>query len=200
MPRMSGSGRPASSSPFGTSSGGNVTGTVSTLERTPARPGRRPRTTCRRGCDEMLRLRDRDVVEEEARRLAAHHAEIGQVGRRVADEEVVDVVLARVDAGRERRPRRRRLRRVRRRRAGTAPPCSASRFMFGSLPSSIHVADERGIHAVEAEDHEPLRVTGSAGGACGRPKAASRRRRAAIASTAANTATRVDRVRMRGRL
>ena len=35
---MSGSGRPASSSPFGTSSGGNVTGTVRMLLRTPARP------------------------------------------------------------------------------------------------------------------------------------------------------------------
>jgi len=35
---MSGSGRPDSSSPFGTFSGGNVTGTVSMLERTPARP------------------------------------------------------------------------------------------------------------------------------------------------------------------
>ena len=38
MPRMSGSGSPASSSPFGTSSGGNVTGTVRMLERTPAFP------------------------------------------------------------------------------------------------------------------------------------------------------------------
>ena len=37
-PRMSGSGRPDSSSPFGTSSGGKVTGTVSMLERTPALP------------------------------------------------------------------------------------------------------------------------------------------------------------------
>ena len=35
---MSGSGRPDSSSPFGTSSGGNVTGTVRMLERTPASP------------------------------------------------------------------------------------------------------------------------------------------------------------------
>ena len=35
---MSGSGRPDNSSPFGTASGGNVTGTVSTLDRTPARP------------------------------------------------------------------------------------------------------------------------------------------------------------------
>ena len=35
---MSGSGSPDSSSPFGTSSGGNVTGTVSMLERTPATP------------------------------------------------------------------------------------------------------------------------------------------------------------------
>ncbi len=38
VPRMSGSGRPESSSPFGTSSGGKVTGTVRMLERTPARP------------------------------------------------------------------------------------------------------------------------------------------------------------------
>ncbi len=38
VPRMSGKGRPASISPLGTSSGGNVTGTVSTLERTPALP------------------------------------------------------------------------------------------------------------------------------------------------------------------
>ena len=35
---MSGSGRPDNISPFGTVSGGNVTGTVSTLERTPAWP------------------------------------------------------------------------------------------------------------------------------------------------------------------
>ncbi len=35
---MSGNGQPASSSPLGTSSGGNVTGTVRTLERTPAMP------------------------------------------------------------------------------------------------------------------------------------------------------------------
>ena len=35
---MSGSGSPDSNSPFGTSSGGNVTGTVSTLDRTPPAP------------------------------------------------------------------------------------------------------------------------------------------------------------------
>jgi hypothetical protein len=35
---MSGSGRPASISPFSTSSGGNVTGTVSMSEATPALP------------------------------------------------------------------------------------------------------------------------------------------------------------------
>jgi len=35
---MSGKGRPDSSSPLGTSSGGYVTGTVSMLERTPAAP------------------------------------------------------------------------------------------------------------------------------------------------------------------
>jgi hypothetical protein len=35
---MSGRGRPDSISPFGTSSGGYVTGTVSMLERTPALP------------------------------------------------------------------------------------------------------------------------------------------------------------------
>ncbi len=38
VPRMSGSGSPDSISPFGTSSGGYVTGTVSSLERTPALP------------------------------------------------------------------------------------------------------------------------------------------------------------------
>ena len=40
VPRMSGSGSPASSSPLGTSSGGKVIGTVRTLERTPSRPAR----------------------------------------------------------------------------------------------------------------------------------------------------------------
>ena len=35
---MSGSGNPESSSPSGTSSGGNVTGTVRMSDRTPARP------------------------------------------------------------------------------------------------------------------------------------------------------------------
>ena len=38
VPRMSGSGRPASIRPFSTSSGGNVTGTVSMSDRTPALP------------------------------------------------------------------------------------------------------------------------------------------------------------------
>jgi len=36
--RMSGSGSPESSSPFSTSSGGKVTGTVSMSDRTPALP------------------------------------------------------------------------------------------------------------------------------------------------------------------
>ena len=38
MPRMSGSGRPPSSSPCGTSSGGKVIGTVSTTLLTPSWP------------------------------------------------------------------------------------------------------------------------------------------------------------------
>ncbi len=38
VPRMSGSGRPDNSFPDGTSSGGNVIGTVRIVERTPAWP------------------------------------------------------------------------------------------------------------------------------------------------------------------
>ncbi len=47
------------------------------------------------------RFRDRNVVEDEARRFEMDHAEVGQVRSRVADKKVVDVVLAGVHAGGE---------------------------------------------------------------------------------------------------
>ena len=56
------------------------------------------------------------------RRLLPDHVEVGQVGVEVADQEVVDVVLARVDAGGEARPRRRRLGGLRRSRAARRRP------------------------------------------------------------------------------
>ena len=105
-------------------------------ERTPALPGRHPErgAAADRG---QLRLRDREVVEEKLRRRPRDHAEVRQVGRRVADEEVVDVVLAGVDAGGERRPRGRRLWRMRRLQRRERRRRFASFAMFGSLPSSI---------------------------------------------------------------
>ena len=132
-----------SSSPFGTSSGGNVTGTVSMLERTPARPAVTQNDVPPR-IDVMLRLGDRDVVEEEARRLArapcrdraGRCACRGRGSRRCCacpaftpvanDAHAVGdsgecVVAERTDAA-----------------AALASFC-----MFGSLPSSIHFCDER---------------------------------------------------------
>ena len=55
----------------------------------------------------QLRLRVGNVVEEESCWLSTYHAEIGQICVRIAHEKIVDVVLARVHAGRKRGPRRR---------------------------------------------------------------------------------------------
>ena len=61
-----------------------------------------------------LWTRERHPVEQKRRRLDLRDTEFRHVRLRVAHEEIVDVVLARVDAGRKGRPRRRRLRRDRR--------------------------------------------------------------------------------------
>ena len=151
VPRMSGSGRPESMKPLATSSGGNVTGTVRMSDRTPFAAGRHPEggaAADRR----QLRLRDGEVVEQELRRRARDHAEVRQVGRRVAHEKVVDVVLAGVDPGRERGPRRRRFGRVRgleRRRSRPASRArdvrqlalrpSTGRRRCGSIPSNPRI-------------------------------------------------------------
>ena len=142
---MSGSGRPDSSSPFGDVLGRkrHRHGRACSTARRPCRPS--PRTTCRRAIDVQLRLRDREVVEEELRRRrACTMPRSGQVRRRVAHEEVVDVVLAGVHAGRERRPRRRRLGRVRRLQRRDSRPACASVAMCGSLPSAIHFSSRCG--------------------------------------------------------
>ena len=113
MPRMSGSGRPDEQFAVG-----DVFGRERDRHREDARTdarlsGGHPERRAAANREE-LGLGDRQVVEEETRRLAPHHAEIGKVGRRVADQKVVDVVLAGVDAGGKRSPRGRRLGRMRR--------------------------------------------------------------------------------------
>ena len=138
----------------GTSSGGKVTGTVSMLERTPALPAvTQNEVPPRIDCD--LRPRTGNVVEDEARRLARAPCR-DRAGRwRVADQEVVDVVLARVHAGRERGPRRRRLRRVRR--AERRRRCRLRELLHVRQLAFVHpLLDELRVHAVEAEDDELL--------------------------------------------
>ena len=104
---------------------------------------------------EHFRFLNRDPVQQEFRGLAANHAEIGQVGSRVTNEEVVDVVLAGVDPGGERGPRRRRFRRVRRFQIVDAArldePGDVRQFPLGDVP--LH---EIRIHPVEAEDDQLL--------------------------------------------
>ncbi len=100
-----------------------------------------------------LRLGDGNVAEKKARRLAAHHAEIGQVGGGVAHQEVVDVVLSWIDAGCERRPGRGRLWRMRRRErtdgAGGGQPREV-----GKLARLHPPIQQARIHAIEAENQQ----------------------------------------------
>ena len=156
VPRMSGSGRPDSISPCGTSSGGYVIGTVSMLDRTPERPASDPE---RRAAAQRLddRTGDRHVVESESRRLARHHAEVGQIGAGVANQEVVDVVLARRSRRWQTTPTRSATPASASSQARWTPPAALDSFRrFGSLPSSIHFRARSRVHAVEAEDHELL--------------------------------------------
>src|SRR5262249_30986339 len=91
-----------------------------------------------------------------AGRMPLDHAEIRQVCLRVADEEVVNVVLPGVDARRERRPRGRRLGRVRR------PELLQTAAALRELRDVRQLAfvhpflHEARVHAVEAEDDELL--------------------------------------------
>ena len=104
-----------------------------------------------------LGLRDRKIAEQELRRRALHHPEVGQVGRRVADEEVVDVVLAGVHPGGERGPRRGRLRRVRGAERIRAPLMRELRDVR-ELALAHPAVEQMGIHPVEAQDDQFLRV------------------------------------------
>ena len=110
-----------------------------------------------------LRLLRRDEAPQELRRLPAHHVQVGHVrhetARRivleVADQEVVDAVLARVDARREARPRRRRLRGLRR----LEPREGAlvrERLEVRQLALVHPLAGERRVHPVEAEHEDAL--------------------------------------------
>ncbi len=117
----------------------------------------------------QARPRDREVVEEEPRRLARHHREIGQVGLRIAHEKIVDVVLARVGARRERGPRGRGLRRMRR--LETMEPALRGQLgEVGQLAGLDPPFGEFRVHAVEAQDDELLlEPLGRRGGAA-RPR------------------------------
>ena len=121
-----------------------------------------------------LRLRDRHVAEQKPGRLAADHAEIGQVGGGIADQEVVDVVLARVDAGGKRGPRRRRLRRVRGAERIEAALIDQP-LEVGQLAVVDQLLDQIRVHAVEAEDDHLLPVL--AGRRFARAERRDRRRR-----------------------
>ena len=98
---------------------------------------------------------DRKIVEQKLRRLAPDHSEIGQVSIRVADEKIVDVVLARVHTRRKRCPRRRRLRRVCRSQRMKATLRRQLRHI-GKLALLDPTRDERGVHPIESEDYEFL--------------------------------------------
>src|SRR4029079_2191233 len=82
-------------------------------------------------------------------------AEIRQVRIGVADEEVVDVVLAGVDAGGEGRPRGRRLRRVRRLQ-GREPALLRQRADVRQLAFGHPLLEQVRVHAVETEDDQLL--------------------------------------------
>src|SRR5262249_13203907 len=97
-----------------------------------------------------------EEIQDEARRRARHHPEIGEVGVGVADQEVVDVVLARIDAGGERRPRGRRFRRMRRAERLDAAALRGELLQVRQLALVHPFLDETRIHAVEAEDDEFL--------------------------------------------
>ena len=89
-----------------------------------------------------------------ARRPHSARAHVGEVGRRVALDEVEDAVPAGSGAGRERGPRHRRLRRV-----GRGEPAEVAalreRAQAGQLPLLHPAREEARVDAVEAEDHEP---------------------------------------------
>ena len=89
-----------------------------------------------------------------ARRAHTARAHVGEVGRRVALDEVEDAVAARPRPGREGGPRHRRLRRVGRgERAVVA--ALGERAQVGQLPLLQPAREEARVDAVEAEDHEP---------------------------------------------
>ena len=102
-----------------------------------------------------LRLLDRDVVEQELGGHLLDDAQIGHVGFRVAHEEVEDIVLARVHAGRKRRPRHRRFRRMSCAERGEG----ALRGKLREIrePALRHPAlRQNRVHAVVAKDHHLL--------------------------------------------
>src|SRR3954467_6103625 len=85
-----------------------------------------------------------------------HHAEIGQVRFRVANQEIVDVVLARVHAGGERRPGRGRFRRMRRAERADAAAARRELLHVRQLALVHPFLHEAWVHAVEPEDDELL--------------------------------------------
>ena len=79
--------------------------------------------------------------------------------------------------------------------SGYIPPCSASRFMWGSFPCRIHVAVSVG--SMPSKPRITRRCENWLGGRRVRQaEGCVTATPSAIASTAANTATRVDRVRI----
>src|SRR5438105_4172777 len=100
-------------------------------------------------------FRDREVVEEEFGRRPRDHAQIRQVGRRIANEKVVDIVLAGVHTRRERRPRGRRFRRMRRLERIETTLLRKLRDIW-QLALGYPLVEQMWVHAVEAEDDELL--------------------------------------------
>ena len=115
---------------------------------------RGPRRTSRRAWRRSSASR-RDEAPEELRRLLPDHVEVGEVGLEVADQEVVDVVLARVDAGGEARPGRGRLgglgRAQHRERA-----LVRERLQVRQLALVHPLPREGRVHPVEADHEDPL--------------------------------------------
>ena len=170
---MSGNGRPDEHLAGRHVFGRVVTGTVSMLDRTPARPAVTQKDVPPR--IDLIIGRERNVVEDKARRLARDHSEVGQVGVRVADQKVVDVVLACVtpvandahavgDSGECVVPSR-----GCRRRASTASACSAADLR----PSTAG----RAAGPCRRSRGSRASVGTSAAGGCGRRRARPRKRR-----------------------
>ena len=100
---------------------------------------------------------NRQVVEQELRRLLLHDAEVRHVGLRIPHEEIENVVLAGVGAGRERRPRGGGFRRMARLEAVETALCREP-GQVGQLACGHPLLGQFGLHPVETEDDHLLRV------------------------------------------